>query len=253
MTIAALSCHANPVHPDPDIARQAHQVYTDTLQAAQLLGVDTVVCFSGCPGGAPGDTSPNWITCAWPTEFGRMLDYQWNECLLPYWTRAAEMARAAGVKIAIEMHPGFSVYSPDTLLRLRAGAGDVIGANFDPSHLFWQGMDGPAAIRRLGPAIHYVHAKDCRIEEKTKASGALDTTPYDRLGDRAWSFCTVGYGHGADTWKHMLAQLRLAGYDGTVSIEHEDALLSVNEGVEKAVAFLKDLIPRQAPCAAWWT
>lgn len=253
MTISALSCHGNPVHPDKAVASRDHQIYLDTLRAAELLGVDTVVTFSGCPGGDKAANVPNWITCAWPPVYAEMLDYQWNDCLIPYWQEANRLAKEHGVKVAIEMHPGFSVYNTETMLRLRAAAGGAIGANFDPSHLFWQGMDAVAAIRKLGDAIHYVHAKDCSISARNVDEiGVLDTKAYSDIANRAWVFRTVGYGHSEAVWRDLLSALRTAGYDGTVSIEHEDALMSVNEGVEKAVAFLNPLIIREESCEMWW-
>ena len=159
MTISALGCHGNPVHPDPDVAKRDHEVFDDTMEVAEMLGVDTVVTFSGCPGSDPKAQKPSWVTCVWPPVFTEELDYQWNECLLPYWEKAGKRAKDHGVRVAIEMHPGFSVYNTETMLRLRSAAGKSVGANFDPSHLFWQGMDGTAAIYALGDAIHYVHAK----------------------------------------------------------------------------------------------
>ena len=81
--------------------------------------------------------------------------------LIPYWKKTAEFARNHGVtKIAFEMHPGFCVYNPETILRIREAVGETIGANFDPSHLIWQGIDPVAAIRALEGAIYHFHAKD---------------------------------------------------------------------------------------------
>ncbi|MEG0912048.1 MAG: sugar phosphate isomerase/epimerase [Oscillospiraceae bacterium] len=253
MTISALSCHGNPVNPDAAAAARDHAIFLDTLRAAELLGVDTVVTFSGCPGGSKNATEPNWITCAWPPVYAEMLDYQWNDCLVPYWREAGRLAAEHGVKIAIEMHPGFCVYNTETMLRLREQAGEVVGANFDPSHLFWQGMDAVAAIRKLGNAIHYVHAKDCSVSARNVGEiGVLDTKSYQDIVHRAWVFRTVGYGHGEAVWRDLLSALRTTGYDGTISIEHEDALMSVNEGVEKALAFLRPLLMREPPCEMWW-
>lgn len=253
MYISALSCHGNPVHPNREIAKRDHKIYEDTLKAAELLGVDTVVTFSGCPGSEPGAERPNWVTCAWPPEFGSILEYQWNDCLLPYWEKAGAMAADAGVKVAIEMHPGFCVYNTESMLRLREGAGNVIGANFDPSHLFWQGTDPAAAIYEMGEAIHYVHAKDCRMDESNiKKFGVLDTKSYGDVKNRSWVFRTVGYGHGEQVWRDLISALKTVGYDGTVSIEHEDALMSIQEGVEKAAAFLRNIIIQEQNNGIWW-
>ncbi len=252
MTISALSCHGNPVHPVKEIAQAADRNFNEVLEVAELLGVDTVVCFSGCPGGCREDRTPNWVTCAWPAEYQSVKKYQWEECLLPYWEDAGKRAQNRGVRVAIEMHPGFSVYNTETMLRLHE-VSDAVGANFDPSHLFWQGVDAAEAIRELGSIIYYVHAKDCQINQgNTARAGVLDTKLLDNVRDRAWVFRTIGYGHDAKTWKDIVSALQEIGYDKTLSIEHEDALMSVDEGVRKAAAFLKDIIIKEEACEAWW-
>ena len=253
IAISALSCHGNPVHPDADRAAVDHKAYEDTLRLAGLLDVDTVVTFSGCPGGSREDRTPNWITCPWPDDFSKALDYQWNEVLIPYWQRAAKMASDAGVRVAIEMHPGFCVHNPEAMLRLREAAGPAVGANFDPSHLFWQGVDPVAAIRMLGDCIYHVHAKDCRIDSlNTGRTGVLDTKSYGRIMDRSWVFRTVGFGHGEEVWRDIISTLRLVGYDRAISIEHEDGLMSTTEGLEKAVSFLKPILIDGADTEMWW-
>ena len=177
LEVCALSVHGNPVHPDKAVAIQYHDVFVDAVLLAEKLGIDTVITFSGCPGGCPEDKTPNWATCAWPDDFLAVLDYQWNDVLIPYWKETAAFAKSHGVtKIAFEMHPGFCVYNPETLLKLRAAVGDVIGANFDPSHLIWQGIDPVAAIRELKGAIYHFHAKDTKIDKYNTAKfGVLDT------------------------------------------------------------------------------
>lgn len=254
LSISALSCHSNHVHPDEAVRQQAETDYLNTLRLAQALEVDTIVSFSGCPGDAPGATYPNWVTCTWPTDYQKVLQYQWEEVLVPFWQKAAKQANAYGVKkIALELHPGFCVYNTSSMLRLRKAVGDTIGANFDPSHLFWQGMDPVAAIKALKGAIHHFHAKDTRIDEtNTHVNGVLDTSPFTSLQDRSWLFRTVGYGHDALTWKDIITALRLVGYDGAISIEHEDAYMSIEEGLEKAIAFLKPILISEAPINVFW-
>ena len=152
------------------------------------------------------------------------------------------------------MHPGFCVYNPETLLRLRAAVGDVIGANFDPSHLIWQGMDPVAAIRELAGAIYHVHAKDTKIDQyNTAKNGVLDTKHYGDELHRAWVFRTVGYGNGETYWRDLVSNLRLVGYDRVLSIEHEDSLMSIDEGLRKAVTFLKPIVIEEAkPTTMAW-
>ncbi len=244
MSVCALAAHGNPVHPDKAIAEQYHNDFCDAVLLAEKLGVDTVITFSGCPGGSPEDKTPNWATCAWPEDFLAVLDYQWNDVLIPYWKKTAAFAKEHGVtKIAFEMHPGFCVYNPETLLKIRAAVGDVIGANFDPSHLIWQGIDPVAAIRALEGAIYHFHAKDSKVDPyNVKVNGVLDTKHYTDELHRSWIFRAVGYGNNQTYWKDIVSNLRLVGYDKVMSIEHEDSLMSIDEGLSKAVAFLRDVI-----------
>ncbi len=253
--ISALSCHGNPVHPNKELAEGYHNVFVDTCRLAQKLGVDTIVTFSGCPGDCAESKRPNWVTCAWPNDYGEILDWQWNEVLIPYWKKAAEIAESYGVKkIAFELHPGFCVYNPMTLLRRREAVGDIIGANFDPSHLIWQGIDPVAALRELKGAVYHFHAKDTRIDKyNTAVNGVLDTRSFENMNDRSWVFRTIGYGSDTMLWKDMISTLRQIGYDGAVSIEHEDGLMSPREGLEKAVTFLKDILIFEQPGTMWWS
>lgn len=255
MTLSALSVHGNPVHPQKETAKKYHEEFEAAVQLAGELGIDTVVSFSGCPGDSENSKYPNWVTCPWPDDYQEILNWQWNEVLIPYWQKAAEISKKYGVtKIALEMHPGFCVYNPATVLKLRNAVGDIIGANFDPSHLFWQGMDPVAAIRELKGAIYHFHAKDTKIDlYNTSKNGVLDTGHFANEAQRAWIFRTVGYGHGEEVWRAICSELRLAGYDYVMSIEHEDSLMTSKEGLEKAVAFLKRvMIFEEKPTGMWW-
>ena len=254
LEIAALSTHGNAVHPDPAVAKQFHDDFVNTVLLAEKLGVKRVITFSGCPGGSPEDKTPNWVTCPWPDDFSEILKYQWDEVLIPYWKKTAAWAAEHGIeKIAFEMHPGFCVYTPETLMKLRNAVGPIIGANFDPSHLFWQGIDPVYAIRYLGDAIYFFHAKDTRIDEiNTKTNGVLDTKHYADEIHRSWIFRSVGYGHDYQTWKDIMSNLRLVGYDGPISIEHEDSVMSMGEGLQKAIAFLKEVMIFEEKGGMWW-
>lgn len=252
-TISALSSHGNPLHPDRDIARANQEVSRKTIRLAEKLDVPVVVDFSGCPGDSDKSKYPNWVTCPWPPEYLDLLEWQWEKKTIPYWTRHAQFAADHGVRVAIEMHPGFVVYSPETLLKLRAACGNNIGANYDPSHMFWQSIDPIAAIRVLGDAIFHVHAKDTQIyEANLPRTGVLDTKRYTDERNRTWIFRTVGYGHAYQWWTEFVSTLRMFGYDYVVSIEHEDSLMSPEEGLTKAAAFLNQIVIREQPAQAWW-
>jgi len=245
LTISAISCHGNALHPNKAIAAEHHQAFVNSVKIASLLGVPVVNGFSGCPGDSPTATNPNWVTCAWPDDFRDILDYQWNEVVIPYWSEQNTFLKDHNVKFAIEMHPGFVCYANDSLLRLRAAAGDQIGANFDPSHLWWQGIDPIAAVRELAlaGALFHVHAKDTKIDPYNSGlNGNLDTKSYGDISKRSWVFRSVGYGHGIEWWKDFCSTLRTFGYDYVLSIEHEDGLMNSAEGLRKAVSVLKQSV-----------
>jgi sugar phosphate isomerase/epimerase len=255
--ISALSVHGNPVHPDKAVARAFHEDFVGACKIAKSLGVDTIVTFSGCAGGCESDKTPNWVTCAWPPDFLEILDYQWNKVLIPYWKQAADIAKQNGVKhIALEMHPGFNVYNGETLLKLRAAVGDIIGANFDPSHLIWQGIDPVTSLKDLlsHNAVYNFHAKDTALDpHNTAKNGVLDTKHYTDEVNRSWIFRTIGYGSGEKAWKDMISVLSMYGYDKCVTIEHEDSLMTPEEGLNKAISFLKSVIIKdKKPTSIGW-
>lgn len=253
MIISALSCHGNPIHPDPKIAHHADDIFWKTVRLANLMEVPVVNTFSGLPAGCETDRMPNWVTCPWPPDFLDILNYQWDQVAIPYWRDAAAYAADHGIKIGIEIHPGMLIYNVETMLRMRAEAGPAMGANLDPSHLFWNGVDPIAAIRALGEAVHHVHGKDCYVDPfKVAVNGCNDHKPYDQIPDRSWTFRTLGYGHDIKFWKDFISALRLVGYDGVISIEHEDALMSADEGLAKAVALLQEAIITDPPGEMFW-
>jgi sugar phosphate isomerase/epimerase len=243
LEISALSCHGNPLHPDTDVAAAADADFRDTVRLASELGLGTVVTFSGCPGESERSLRPSWVTCYWPPDYLETLEWQWDERVLPYWAEAAAFAERQGVRVAIEPHPGFVVYNTATMLRLREAAGPAVGANFDPSHLFWQQMDPLACVRALTGSVFHVHAKDTAFaDERLAVNGVLDTLPGSRAGERSWIFRSVGEGHPVSFWRELAGALAEAGYDGALSIEHEDPLLSREDGLAVAVATLTEAL-----------
>lgn len=244
--VATLSCHGNPVHPDSKIAARETQTFRNTVLLAERLGVSVIVGFSGCPGGAPSDTMPNWVTYRWPPEYAQMQDWQWKEKIIPYWRDAAKFAREHGVhKLAFEMHPGFVVYNPMTLLRLREAVGEEIGANCDLSHLFWQGCDPVEVIRLLGKqnALFHAHMKDTVMFKDNVAKYGVLNFAFETkdLPQASETFRAVGYGHGANTWKEIVRAYMEVGYQGILSIENEDPILPGEVGVQRALYVLKNV------------
>ncbi|RYG36817.1 sugar phosphate isomerase/epimerase [bacterium] len=255
LTISAISCHGNPIHPVKEIADDHHRAFVNSVKLASALGVKCVNGFSGCPGDGPDAKNPNWVTCAWPDEYRDILEWQWNEVVIPYWAEQHKLLEEYDVNFCIEMHPGFVVYANDSLLRLRKAVGPRIGANFDPSHLWWQGIDPIAAVRELAQegALFHVHAKDTKIDPYNSArNGNLDTKSYGLITERSWVFRSVGYGHGIEWWKDFCSTLRAFGYDYVLSIEHEDGLMNSLEGLRKAVSVLKQSVISEDAGAMFW-
>lgn len=254
LLISALSCHGNPLHPSETISTSHREAQRNTIKLAEKLGVTRVNVFSGCPGDSEHARYPNWVTCSWPEDYPKILEWQWRQRVIPFWSKEADFAEENGVdKICVEMHPGFVVYNPETMLELRKAVGKVIGVNYDPSHMFWQGIDPCAAIIKLRDCMYHFHAKDTYIDPQNSAiNGILDLKSVDtnaNLAERSRYFRTVGYGHDALTWKRMISTLVLIGYDHVVSIEHEDPLMSRDEGLRRAAEFLKQILITESP--AW--
>jgi sugar phosphate isomerase/epimerase len=245
LELMALNANGNQLHPT-DGQRQSDDLY-DTIRVAGALGVKTVVCMSGLPGGAAGEKFPNWVISSWPPETQTILKYQWEDVLLPYWHRLAKHADENGVKLAVELHGNQVVYNVPSLLRLRKEVGRTVGANLDPSHLMWMGADPFAAIDALGDAIYHTHAKDTMINKPVAAlTSRLENGSLMDIPGRSWSYITLGYGNGESWWRDFCYRLRMVGYDGWLSIEHEDVMLSRAEGVRKSVELLRNVMPRDA-------
>jgi sugar phosphate isomerase/epimerase len=250
--LTGLNVNGNPLHADP-VVREKHSADLQrAVELAGLLGVERIVAMSGLPGGHPGATWPSWIVNPWDSGYLDVLEYQWDVAV-PYWADIDRRARDHGVKVAIEMHPQNLVFNPATMERLvdRTGA-THIGAEMDPSHLFWQGIDPVAAIDSLGGLVFHAAAKDTRINPACRVNGVLDDR-FRRLRpdeervniggdhyvnewpkDSSWDFVAVGRGHDRAFWTAFLAALHRVDPDMAVNIEHEDVELGRIEGLEVA-------------------
>jgi sugar phosphate isomerase/epimerase len=253
LELSALSCHSNPLHPNPDYARRADDVIKDSIRLAADLQVPAINLFSGCPGTPGGGDYPNWVVHPWPQYFGDLLDWQWQERVIPYWSELAAFASEHGVALAVEMHPSNVVYNTDTLLRLRSSCGLSIGANFDPSHLWWQGIDPITSLRAIASAraLVNVHVKDTALDRSEIARTGVIAVPH---GDQPppWRFATVGHGHDAGFWQQFFDELRALGYRGVLSVEHEDALAPVEEALARSVEFIRSCTWREDASQAAW-
>jgi sugar phosphate isomerase/epimerase len=254
LELTALSCHGNPLHPDGDIRVAHHAVWRQTVQLAKEIGVTRVITFSGCPGDpGGGGVTPIWVTAPWPPEHADLLAKQWRDAIIPYWKEEAAFADSLGVDVCFEMHPNMAVYNPETLNMLRVAAGPRICCNFDPSHLWWQQMDPVEVVYALGDVIKHVHAKDVQLNARNVAlNGVLDAKHYSEVGARAHVFRTLGYGHGEQDWKNIVTALRRVGYDGVLSIEHEDGEMSAREGLTRAIGLLQGCMIHEAPGPMTW-
>jgi sugar phosphate isomerase/epimerase len=259
VALAGLNANGNPLHPNPVIGEKHASDLRRAIRAAGALEQTRVVTMSGLPGGEPGATVPNWVVNAWNTGALDVLDYQWDRVAVPFWAEIDRLAADHGVTVAIEMHPQNLVFNPPTLKRLveRTGATNV-GAEMDPSHLFWQGMDPVAAVEYLGDLVVHAAAKDVRINAgKCSIYGVLDErfrrlSPEENplsLGgheyvaewpqDSSWDFVALGRGHDVTFWTRFVEALRAVDPEMAVNIEHEDTSLGRIEGLRVAADVLK--------------
>ncbi len=244
LEISALNCSGNPLHPRAEKGVHDAQVIRDTILLAERLGIGRIVLMSGCPGTPTSTDYPNWVTAQWPEDFIELLNWQWDNRAIPFWTETAAFAEQHGVtRLCFELHPGMLVYNVSSLERLRAAVGPIVGANLDPSHFFYQRMDAIEIVKALGDAIYYVHAKDARVDARNTAIyGALDMRFPVPVRDQTWRYVTLGFGHGAEYWANFTSALKSVGYDDVLSIEHEDVLMEPELAVERSVNLLKSVI-----------
>ncbi len=258
IALTGLNVNGNPLNPDPAVGPRHAADLRRAIEVAALLGVRRVVTMSGLPAAEPGGHVASWVVNPWDSQYLDMLDHQWNEVAVPFWVDIDARARDAGVKVCIEMHPHNVVFNPATLRRLveRTGATHV-GAELDPSHLFWQGIDPVAAVQHLGELVFHAAAKDTRINEaNVRLHGVLDDR-FSRVpaadnpvglggrntlnrwpADPSWEFVAVGRGHDQDFWVRFLRALHAVDPDIAVNIEHEDQAFGQVEGLRIAAANL---------------
>lgn len=245
LRLGAVNCSAWPLHPKQSDHHVA--IMKAAVELASQLGVNKIVTMSGCPGDSPAAELVNWVFYPWPPEAVGLLGRQWDQVIV-FWQEFARFSADHGVeRIALELHPMHLVYNVPTLLHLRDAVGPVIGANVDPSHMFWQQMDPSAVVRSLGPAVHHVHLKDVEYRpQQLGLAGVLDNRPFSNPAERAWTFRTVGQGHGPEFWRPFLGALSEVGYDDVLSIENEDPVQPADEGVTAAAKFVLDLMAEGA-------
>ena len=253
VSISALAIHGEVLHPDPAISEPYKRELRATIVLAGQLGVRNLTMLSGLPGAGPEDKHPNWVLYPFPAKALELIEWQWNERLVPYWTEQAAFAKEHGVRFCFEIHPADMCYQPSRLMRLRGDVGDIVGANLDPSHLIWQGMDVAEVVYYLGDAIYSVHAKESEVNQRVaRVDGVLETRDWDQEQLRGWNFRTAGWSKSSTWWRGVITALQATGFDGVLSYEHEDALLDPVEGLEKGLAFLRDSVLAKPRARLWY-
>jgi sugar phosphate isomerase/epimerase len=247
LELISFNCNGNQLHPKE--GAEHDRVVRDTIKLSGLMGLRKVCLMSGLPGAGPNEQYPNWIVASWPPDTQRVLEWQWRERLIPYWKELVQFGADYGVEtFAVEMHGNQLVYSPRTLIGLREEVGPSVCANLDPSHLMWMGADPIVSVEYLGSAIAHVHGKDTALNNPVLATASLlENGPLDDIRRRSWNHCTLGYGRDAKWWSDFCYRLRMVGYDGWISIEHEDSNQARLEGLRKAVDLLRACAIFEAP------
>jgi len=248
LEISALSLHSNPLNPDRKVADKHIADIEAAIEFAGKAGIGVICGFAGLPGAGEDAKYPNWITYSWPYYFSvDVIKWQWEKKIVPFWKEMSKKARKANVKFAFELHPGDAVYSTETFLKLRDEVGaEEIGCTIDPGHFPFQGIDPIVCIKSVTGSIYNFHAKEGKIDkQKADFTGLLDWKDMAKdFNKRSWNYRNVGYAEGPKFWGDIIYTLRLAGYDGAISIEHEDPVIEVEEGLKKACEFLGNIILR---------
>jgi sugar phosphate isomerase/epimerase len=155
--------------------------------------------------------------------------------------------------LCVEPHSADVVYNTPTFRRLREEIGPVIGMNFDPSHLWWQGIDPIAVVEEVGREIRTCHVKDAHLDPRRIArDGVASPLEYERWEERPWTFSTPGYGHSELFWARLVISLRRVGYGGTLSIECEDPFLTPDDTLAASVELLERVLPGGDPPPVDW-
>lgn len=244
LELVALNVSGNPLHPDPEVAAAHAGALRETILLAEQLEVPRVVAMSGCPAGAGprgAGSRPVFAGGAWLPDMEDLWDLQWSEFIAPFWEELSAWALAAapGVSICLELHPGTSIYNAESFLRLREVTQENVAVNLDPSHFWWQGIDPLTTLEMIGEHVRFAHGKDTVLHpERIAAHGVLDFRWPSDAATMPWHFAAVGAGRPATEWAELLAALRRHGYDGPISIEHEDPNLTAEQGVEASLAGL---------------
>jgi sugar phosphate isomerase/epimerase len=251
--LVALNASGNPLHPNPDVAQAHGRALRGAVELATELGVSRVVAMSGCPGGPGGGGWPVFAGGAWLPDMEDLWDWQWEHAIAPFWRELSAWAgsTAPGVDICLELHPGTSIYNVASYQQLREVCGENVKVNLDPSHFWWQGIDPVTCVRAIGDSVGFVHGKDTiTYALRVALHGVLDFRWPADADTMPWHFCAVGRGRPLEQWQELLSALRAVGYDGPVSIEHEDPTLTPEAGILASLEGLRALRDEPAHVSA---
>ena len=216
ITISSLACYASLTGVTDEQARSARQAIVAAIELAKRLEVDTVCTLAGFP--ASGKNRAQTIAADMPAAFRPLLD----------------LAGQHGVRLALENWFATNIQHLDHWRAVFDVLPDAhFGLNFDPSHLDWQGIDVALAVQEFKDRIFHVHAKDVTVNPSKLARVGYG-------GDGWWRYVLPGYGR--IRWGEFIGALRDIGYDGVLSIEHEDRAFPAEEGFGKAARYLNSLI-----------
>jgi len=214
-----------------------------TAEAAAALDIPVVNGFIG---------APNWGAWYVFPPGNEQLFEQGFELFAERWGEILDVFADHGIKFAHEVHPQQQAYNIETAEHAvkAIGGRKEFGFNFDPSHLVWQGIDPVVFIKRFGSRIYHAHAKDAElVRENLAVSGVLSTGSWMRAG-RGFRFRVVGWGDVE--WKRVMTAMLEVGYDYVLSYEHEDPVMSREDGCEKCLSFLKRLVIKAPLKQVWW-
>ncbi len=213
------------------VQERAAEELIATVRAAETLGVGVVGGFSG---------SPIWSYVAgYPRADGLTVQAA-LEGFAQRFTPILDACREAGVRFALEVHPGqlaFDLYSAEMLLDAVHGR-EELGFLLDPSHLHWLGVDPVEFIRRFPDRIYHVHIKDLKLSLDGRSS-LLNSYLPDGDPRRGWDFRAPG--HGGVDWENLIRALNAAGYHGPLAVEWKDSGMNREYGAEEACKFVKRL------------
>ena len=241
---------ASRTRPAP---KHDQEVNRKTILLAEKLGVPVVIDFSGCP----GDIDELQVAELGDLPLAAGLpgnpQVAVGEKVMPYWTERGKFAAGSRREDRHRNAPRLRGLQPgnDAEAARHRGPSDRLQLRSEPHVLAGHRSD----CRHSRPGrLHFPCA--CQgypdLQRNLPLTGVLDTKQYTDERNRAWIFRTCGYGHGAEWWKEFASTLRMFGYDYVLSIEHEDSLLSPEEGLTKAAEFLNGIVMREQPAAAWW-